>query len=150
MFVSQGLYETGHPKALAIYCSDGRFTNAVEELLHHLGHARLDTLTMPGGPALLNPWTASILDADQVNRASQFLIKAHSIDHVVLLSHEGCGYYRQKLPGRPTADIRQSQVDDLRVAARAVRAARSSMRVELYHAIPHGGRVRFEPITEAP
>ena len=150
MFVSQGLYDHGHPKALAIYCSDGRFTNAVEELFHHLGHARLDTLTMPGGPALLNPWAASILESDQVSRASQFLMKAHNIDHVVLLSHEGCGYYRQKLPGRPAADIRQSQVDDLRVAARAVRAARSGVRVVLYHAIPHDGRVRFEPISEAP
>ena len=122
----------------------------MEELFHHLGHARLDTLTMPGGPALLNPWAASILESDQVSRASQFLMKAHNIDHVVLLSHEGCGYYRQKLPGRPAADIRQSQVDDLRVAARAVRAARSGVRVVLYHAIPHDGRVRFEPISEAP
>jgi len=149
MFISQGLYEHGHPSALAIYCSDGRFTSAVEELLHHLGHARLDTLTMPGGPALLNPWAASILDADQVTRASQFLIKAHSIDHVVLLSHETCGYYRQKLPGRPAADVRQSQVDDLRIAARAVRAGRANMRVALYHASPHEGRVSFQSISEA-
>jgi hypothetical protein len=149
MFVSQGLYDAGHPRALAIYCSDGRFTNAVEELLHHLGHARLDTLTMPGGPALLNPWAASLLEADQVSRASQFLMKAHSIDHVVLLSHEGCGYYRQKLPGRPAADLRQHQLDDLRVAARAVPTARGGVRVELYHATPHEGRVRFQPIPEA-
>lgn len=128
MFTSQGLYEHGHLKALAIYCCDGRFINAVEELLHHLGHARLDTLTMPGGPALLNPWAASLLESDQVTRASQFLMKAHGIDHFVLLSHEGCGYYRQKLPGRPAADIRQSQMEDLRVAARAVRVARADVR----------------------
>ena len=66
MFLSITPYEPRHPKALAVYCSDGRFTQAVEELCHHLGHERLDTLTMPGGPALLNPWTASILEADQV------------------------------------------------------------------------------------
>jgi hypothetical protein len=150
MFVSKTAYEPGHPRALAIYCSDGRFTEAVEELLHHLGHARLDTLTMPGGPALLNPWAASILDADQIQRASQFLIRAHAIDHLVLLSHENCGYYRQKMPGRPAADVRASQTDDLRIAARALRGARPGVRVALYHAQPHEGRVSFHPITEAP
>jgi hypothetical protein len=150
MFISHSPYEASHPKALAIYCSDGRFTNAVEELLHHLGHARLDTLTMPGGPALLNPWAASLLESDQIQRASQFLIRAHTIEHVVLLSHEGCGYYRQKLPGRPAADIRASQTEDLRVAAKAVRSTRAGIRVVLYHATPHEGNVRFHPITEAP
>ncbi len=150
MFISQSAYEAEHPRALAIYCSDGRFTSAVEELLHHLGHARLDTLTIPGGPALLNPWAASILDADQIQRASQFLIRAHSIDHIVLLSHENCGYYRQKHPGRPAVDVRKAQTDDLRIAARAVRLARPGATVVLYHAAPHEGRVRFNPITEAP
>ncbi len=150
MFISQSTYEPGHPKALAIYCSDGRFTNAVEELLHHLGHPRLDTLTMPGGPALLNPWAASILDADQIQRASQFLIRAHSIDHVVLLSHETCGYYRQKLPGRPPEEIRKTQMNDLHIAARAVRGARPGIRVALYHATPHEGRVSFLPVPESP
>ena len=42
-------FEATHPEALAVYCSDGRFTDAVEELLHHLGYTRLDTLTLPGG-----------------------------------------------------------------------------------------------------
>jgi carbonic anhydrase len=150
MFVSRTAYEPGHPRALAVYCSDGRFTEAVEELLHHLGHARLDTLTIPGGPAILNPWAASILDADQIQRAAQFLIRAHHIDHLVLLSHEGCGYYRQKMPGRPAADVRKSQTDDLQIAARALRGARPGVRVALYHAAPHEGHVSFQPITGAP
>ena len=150
MFTSQSAYEPEHPRALAIYCSDGRFTNAVEELLHHLGHARLDTLTIPGGPALLTPWAASILDADQIQRASQFLIRAHSIDHIVLLTHENCGYYRQTHPGRPVDEVREAQTDDLRFAARALRVARPGAAVALYHAIPHEGRVRFNPIPSAP
>ena len=49
-FQSSTPYEPSHPKALAIYCSDGRFTQPVEDLLHSLGHARLDTCTLPGGP----------------------------------------------------------------------------------------------------
>jgi len=147
-FLSTARFDAAHPKALAIYCSDGRFTQPVEDLLHHLGHERLDTLTMPGGPGLLNLWAGSLLEADQVERAARFLIQGHAIDHAVLLAHAGCGYYRQRYPGRPAADVKQSQLDDLRVAARAVRAARPGLGVVLYYASPEGGRVRFEPVAE--
>lgn len=149
MYIAETPYEATHPKALAIYCSDGRFTTAVEELLRHLGHERLDTLTMPGGPALLNFWTASILDADQVGRASQFLIRGHGIEQVVLLAHAGCGYYRQRFPGRASAEVKQTQLDDLRVAARALASARRDLDVTLYYASPVDGKVRFDPVDLA-
>jgi hypothetical protein len=147
-YVSTAPFDAAHPKALAVYCSDGRFTQPVEDLLHHLGHGRFDTLTMPGGPGLLNLWAGSLLEADQVERAARFLIQGHAIDHAVLMAHAGCGYYRQRHPGRPAADVKQSQLDDLRVAARAVRAARPGLRVVLYYASPEGNRVRFEPVEE--
>lgn len=148
IFVAPSAYDAAHPNALAVYCSDGRFTQAVEELLHHLGHPRLDTLTMPGGPGLLNFWAGSLLEADQVERAARFLIRGHSIDHVVLLAHAGCGYYRQRHPGRPAADVKATQLDDMRVAARALRNARPSLDLALFYAVPEGGRVRFEPVSE--
>ena len=44
----------------------------------------------------------------------------------------------------------KAQTDDLRIAARAVCMARPGIRVVLYHAMPYEGRVRFNPITEAP
>lgn len=146
MYIAETPYETAHPKALAVYCSDGRFTTAVEELLRHLGHDRLDTLTMPGGPALLNFWTASILDADQVGRAAQFLIRGHAIEQIVLLAHAGCGYYRQRFPGRAAAEVKQTQLDDLRVAARALASARRDLDITLYYASTESARVRFDPV----
>src|SRR5215217_6894713 len=97
-FVARAPYSASYPTALAIYCSDGRFTEAVEELLHHLGHKRLDTLTLPGGPGLLNPWAASVLEAGQVMRSAQMLIKNHGITEVVLLAHAGCGHYKLRFP----------------------------------------------------
>jgi hypothetical protein len=147
-FVSTAPYDAAHPRALAVYCSDGRFTASVEDLLRHLGHDRLDTLTMPGGPGLLNLWAGSLLEADQVERAARFLIRAHSIDHAVLLAHAGCGYYRQRFPGRPAEEVKASQLEDLRVAGRAVRAARSGIQVALYYTTPEGDRVRFDPVDE--
>lgn len=148
-FLSTTPFAETHPKALAIYCSDGRFTQAVEDLLHHLGHARLDTLTLPGGPGLLNFWAGSLLEADQVERAARFLIRGHSIDHVVLLAHAGCGYYRQRHPGRPADEVKASQLADIRVAARALRGARPGLAVAMYYASPAGDRVRFDLVPDA-
>lgn len=148
-FLSETHYTSAHPKAFAVYCSDGRFTEAVEDLLRHLGHARLDTMTMPGGPGLFNAWEASLFEADQARRAAQFLIRGHGIEHVVLLAHAGCGYYRQKYPGRPPSQMRKSQEDDLRVAAREIARTRAGLRIALYYASTEGERVRFDPVTEA-
>lgn len=146
-FTSRAGFDAAHPRALALYCSDGRFTDAVEELLHHLGYPRLDTLTLPGGPGVLNFWAGSLLEADQMERAARFLIRGHDLQHVVLLAHAGCGYYRQKLGARPAAAVKEAQVADLRVAARAIRAARTGIDVTLCYATPEGGRVRFDPVT---
>jgi hypothetical protein len=147
-FTSTTPFDASHPNALAVYCSDGRFTQAVEELLHHLGHARLDTLTMPGGPGLLNFWAGSLLEADQVDRAARFLIRGHAIDHVVLLAHAGCGYYRQRHPGLAAEQVKTTQLEDLRVAGRALRTARPGLSVALFYATPDGGRVRFDPVID--
>jgi hypothetical protein len=34
-FISQVPYEASHPHVLAVYCSDGRFTDAVEDPAIH-------------------------------------------------------------------------------------------------------------------
>jgi carbonic anhydrase len=143
-FVAATPYEAGHPRALAIYCSDGRFTTAIEELLAHLGHPRLDTLTLPGGAALLNAWSASVLDSDHAQRAAKFLITGHDISHVVLVAHAGCGYYRQRFPGE--RNHRDAQIADLHAATRVLASIRSSLDGMAYLATPEGGRVRFEPV----
>lgn len=72
--------------------SDGRFTHAVEALLAELGYPRLDTLTVPGGPAVLSIATASLGTFDVVRNALSFLVTGHAIAHVVLIAHDSCGY----------------------------------------------------------
>jgi len=144
-FVSPTPFVAAHPTALAVYCSDGRFTQPVEDLLHSLGHARLDTLTMPGGPALLDRLSASYADADAVVRGASFLITGHAIEEVVLLAHAGCGYYRLKRPTDTPAQLEARQIADLRRAATAVGKV-ASLAIRLYYARPHEGRVRFEVI----
>ncbi len=145
-FAAPTPFHADHPSALAIYCSDGRFTRAVEELLRQLGHERLDTLTMPGGPGLLNHLTASYADADAVSRAAAFLIRGHHIADVVLLAHAGCGYYRNRRPGDSPEQIHARQLDDLRAGARTLRKVEPALGVRLYYAHAEGARVRFEPV----
>ena len=79
-------FDARHPTALAIYCSDGRFTSAVEDLCEGLGHERLDTMTLPGGPALLTHWPADLSEVHVFSRAADFLIEAHAISQTVLLA----------------------------------------------------------------
>ena len=138
-------YDPSHPDAMAIYCSDGRFTDAVEELLHGLGHPRLDTMTLPGGPALFNAWLAGMSESMTVSASARFLIEAHSIRRVILIAHEGCGFYKKHFPHAKAADIRKHQEDDLHRAAEAVKSM--PVDVLLYVALVDEGHVTFEKIA---
>jgi hypothetical protein len=149
-FTARETFDPAHPSALAVYCSDGRFTNAVEELLHHRGHSRLDTLTIPGGPGLLNLWSAQFSDMDAVSRAASFLISGHALTHVVLLAHQGCGYYRARYAARSPKQIMEQQLGDLRTAGRLLRTSHSNLSIELYYAVVRDGRVVFEVVPAEP
>ena len=146
-FVATVPYDASHPSALALYCSDGRFTEAVEELFRSLGHGRLDTLTMPGGPGLFNVWIAGMGDSTAISGGSRFLIEAHQIRRVLLIAHEGCGFYRKHLSGREPEQIRAQQEDDLRVAARALETARGGIRLDLYYATVAAKHVAFTAVA---
>ena len=113
-------FDASHPNALAVYCSDGRFTRAVEALLRKLGHDRLDTMTLPGGPALLSTSGAGLSEVDTFTRAAHFLIEGHHIGHAVLVAHEGCGYYRNRYARMAGPQIERLQREHLGVAARVL------------------------------
>ncbi|MFI5296815.1 MAG: carbonic anhydrase [Polyangiales bacterium] len=139
-------FDPAHPHALALYCSDGRFTDSVEELVHGLGHPRLDTITLPGGPALLNLLNTGFADLETVTRATSFLIRSHAITHVFLLAHEGCGYYRARMRGGTPASIAEAQRSDLAIAGEVIKGLHHDVRVQGWYARPVKGRVLFDPM----
>jgi carbonic anhydrase len=145
-YVSRVSFEESHPKALSVYCSDGRFTDAVEELLHVLGHPRLDTMTLPGGPALFEPTTADFAGLEAVRTAARFLVEGHAIEHVVLLAHEGCGYYRARCIGLDPRAIIERQVADLRSARAWFLRALPQVDVKLYFARISNEHVAFHVV----
>lgn len=146
-FVSRHRYEHTHPTVLAIYCSDGRFTDAVEDLATHLGHERIDTLTIPGGPALLNRWVADYLESDTITRAARFLIVGHHIQEVLLLAHAGCGYYQSRHGSLGPEFIAEQQLEDLRHASEQLQKEHPGIRVCLYFVHPKEDRIHFEPVA---
>lgn len=149
-FTTRSTFRADHPAALALYCSDGRYTQAVEELLKHLGHARLDTLTLPGGPGLLSMGSAAFVELDATKRGASFLIAGHGIRDVFLIAHDGCGYYRSRNPRKEPAAIARIQREDLRAAAGALEAAHRQLATHLYYARPHAGHVTFDPVARTP
>jgi hypothetical protein len=148
-FVSRVPYEHTHPRVLAVYCSDGRFTDAVEDLAQHLGHERIDTLTIPGGPGMLNRWVADYMASEFVTHSARFLIAGHHITEVLLLAHAGCGYYQSRHGGLGPEFIAHQQLEDLRFAARELKQAHPGLTVHLYFVRPHGTRIHFEPVSES-
>ena len=145
-FASGHVYDPAHPHALAVYCSDGRFTQSVEELLGALGHDRLDTLTIPGGPALLDLTSSSMGALEALRSAATFLIKGHGISRVVLLAHAGCGYYKSRFPYESPEAMHRRQLSDLGRAAKWVKSEHAKIEVATFYASPEGKRVRFEEI----
>jgi hypothetical protein len=139
-------YQPTHPKALALYCSDGRFTNAVEELLHRLGHARVDTVTLPGGPALFNVWLAGFSDSDTIGRGTSFLIEGHRIEQAALIAHAGCGFYKARMGSATPQQIQEQQIADLRSAAQVIASRHPGIKVSLFYAVA-GTRVSFYEVA---
>jgi hypothetical protein len=139
-------YDKKHPNALAIYCSDGRFTDAVEELVHGLGHPRLDVLSMPGGPALLDLGSASFSALEAMRTSASFLIRGHKIKHVTLIAHEGCGYYKERYRFETPEEIVRQQKEDLKIAAQWLAGAHPDLAIALYFALPEGKHVEFQDV----
>ncbi|MCK9567361.1 hypothetical protein M0R72_00240 [Candidatus Pacearchaeota archaeon] len=127
---SQGLISKGpeamkfddtHPEALVIQCSDGRYTPIVAELMRSNGIERYDVMAMPGGPALLDMASASILQSEACKNGTSFLVKGHGIKKIWLLAHAGCGFYKNALNGMPSQSIIDRQNNDLQRAANWLR-----------------------------
>lgn len=139
-------YEQARIHAAAIYCSDGRVGEQIDEFLHQgLGLPRYDRLAVPGGPACLSGSLATFLEGRAVEDALRFLIRVHDLHQVVLIAHDSCAFYRDRL-GVPETLVTKEQRQDLEKAARAVRRLHDGLGVNGFLAHTAGTRIRFEPL----
>src|SRR2546428_5917672 len=145
-YTARTRFRNARPGVLVIYCSDGRFTGAIEELLQQIGHESMDRLSVPGGPATLTYASSGYSERDAATRACSFLIREHSIRRIVLVAHEGCAHYRERHSSLPAADVERRQRDDLQSAARALERIQAGLRLHAYFARMSAGQVTFEAV----
>ena len=113
-FVSSLPYEASRIYAAAVYCSDGRIGDHVDDFLHNgLGLPRYDRVACPGGPVALSGRFQAFWDARGVEEQLRFLAQVHDVKTVVLIAHAGCAYYLKRLaipPDRVDAEQRADLV----------------------------------------
>src|SRR5437764_15199940 len=133
--------------ALAIYCSDGRWGEAFDEFCHEALHIpRYDRFAVPGGPVWLTMRDVSLLRAYDTARAQLgFLVKAHQLRRVVLITHYGCAFYTELLGLDPDGCLPE-QMADLGTAAATLRGWFAGIEVDTYLAARRGDRLSFEAV----
>jgi hypothetical protein len=135
--------------AAAVYCSDGRYGEAMDEFLHDcLGLPHYDRVAIPGGAACLAGHLLAMRERGALERQLRFLVESHELTRVVLIAHQDCGFYKHnvhpsKLRQKPLEEI---QFGDLAAVAGLLRDFRRDLVVDGYFARRVEGGVRFEGV----
>jgi hypothetical protein len=146
MYISPTPYYGERIYAAAMYCSDGRIGEQIDDFLHHgAGFPRYDRLVCPGGPVALSGRLLALWDARGVEEQVRFLVEVHDIRSVVLVAHEGCAYYSHRL-GLPAARIETAQREDLSKATETVLKLAPGVIVTRYLARHTGPAIGFESV----
>ena len=146
VFASTVPYQPQRVEAAAVYCSDGRIGEQIDDLLHHaLELPRYDRLAIPGGPACLAGYFAAYRDRETVVGQLEFLINVHRLQRVVLIAHEDCAFYTERLDASPLG-LDKRQREDLAKAVERVRQIGPQLVVDAYFARPEDDQIIFERI----
>ena len=145
-FESSVQFDARRVQAAAVYCSDGRWGEQVDDLVHNVLHLpRYDRLAVPGGAACLAGHFATYREEEGVLAQLRFLVEVHRLEQLVLIAHEECAFYTERLHVSPL-QLESRQREDMQKAIRRVRGFGGHLRVRAFLARQRGGRVRFEPV----
>ena len=144
VYVSSIGFDENRVGAAAVYCSDGRFGEQMDEFLHQgLWLPRYDRVAVPGGAACLADHTAACRERAALERQLAFLIEEHGLRRVVLIAHDGCAFYKTVWLGGGRS-VEERQALDLERAAQRIKLWNAGVEVEAYFARKVEGRVVFE------
>jgi hypothetical protein len=142
-YVSRVPFDDQRIGAAAVYCADGRFGEQMDEFLHvGLGLPRYDRVAVPGGAGCLAGHTHAYYERTALDRQLSFLIRAHALRQVVLIAHDGCGFYKDVWRG--SRSVEEIQAADLAKAARAIRLSNPNVEIQAFFARKVDGKVAFE------
>ena len=89
--------------AAAVYCSDGRFGDQIDDLLHNgLKLPRYDRVAIPGGPACFLSHFRFFFEEQAAAAHLEFLIRSHELERVVLIAHQECTTISSGSASNPT------------------------------------------------
>ena len=143
VYTSLTPFDDRRVRAAAVYCSDGRFGDAMDEFLHDgLGLPRYDRLAVPGGAACLAGHASAGQERRALERQLEFLIHEHALTRIILIAHDGCAFYKTLWTGWRT--VEQQQLMDLSRAASHLSTWNPGVEVDLYFARKAAGRIVFE------
>lgn len=143
VFQSAIPFEASRIQAAAIYCSDGRFGEHMDDFLHRsLELPRYDRLIIPGGAASLAGHLATCREEYALMAQLRFLLTVHGLRRIVLIAHRDCAYYGEGLRV-PAERLLEQQLDDLLQAARRIRSLSGDLNVDAYFAARSDKGVSF-------
>src|SRR3954467_2758875 len=86
IYASRTPFDERRVGAAAVYCSDGRFGEQMDEFLHEgLRLPRYDRVAIPGGAACLAGHSCAHHAKHALERQLEFLIREHALARVVLI-----------------------------------------------------------------
>ena len=145
-YISRLPYVKERIYAAAMYCSDGRVGDHFDDFMQAgLQLPRYDRLALPGGPACLAGYTEARLEEEGVIDELRFLVTAHKLTRIVLIQHEGCAFYINRLKVREQS-VEQLQKADLVRAAYTIRHWVKLDQIEGYYCRRAEDGMTFEPV----
>ena len=147
LYESSVRFDANRIRAAAVYCRDGRFGEQFDDLLHNaLQLPRYDRLAVPGGAACLAGHFATYREDEGVFEQLRFLVNVHGLERVVLIAHENCAFYSERL--RVSAlQLETEQREDIRKAVRKVRSLSRTLSVNAFFARKQRKNIiRFESV----
>lgn len=139
-------YDSSRIHAAALYCSDGRLGEHFDDFLQNgLNLPRYDRLCLPGGPACLASHPQAHLEEEGVVDELQFLVQVHKLKRIVLIAHQGCAFYGNRLELKePRLELVQRA--DLVRAAAFVHRVTELNNIEAYFARFDVANIHFEKV----
>jgi hypothetical protein len=145
-FVAKTPWSDQRPRALVVYCSDGRWHAQVEEFICAQDCQRADLYAVPGGPAAFNLWGASFDENRVAEQTLRFLREHHQLETVWLIAHQDCAYYRMRYGTFDPASTTSRQFEDLERAREAIVRFGRPLQVHKVFALLDAGRVVFREL----
>src|SRR5262245_18279277 len=145
VFTSTEIWNPNRIGTLALYCSDGRWGEAFDDFCHRkLFIPRYDRWAVPGGPA----WLAGRAGDDFSQAAREqldFLVRAHELERIVLITHYGCADYGHALRLGPEECL-PAQMEDVHSAVAALGDWFPNLGAEGYLAMRNGNCLTFHRV----